>query len=239
MAFFPVSGATGDNMNELKNVLTAANAITTLYYQSTTALIFLSPYSNKVIKFTTTSSLQLTIGDAWTSGTTITNPVIVGYPYSNTFSSTGAHGIITTTDTLVFAIAGGNDSVIYVFSKFTNTNFMVCCTGASNAIPSSYQMRTYNTTTMEQLLPAFYPYLMTSDTSYYHQYNMVWRTFLNLYYRNYQFTASVRTLMRNADLGVGVVFEISGNDVLVPFRNFKDVSVFDQNTCILIVGGNL
>lgn len=240
MAFFPVSGATGDNMNELKNVLTAANAITTLYYRSTVALIFLSPYSNKVIKFTNTAGLQLIIGDAWTSGTTITNPIIVGFPYNGTFLSTASHAIITTADTLVFAISGGtNSSVIYIFSKFTDGAFMVCCTDSVNSLPSNYQMRTYNTTTMEQLLPAFYSYLMKSDTNYYHQFNPIWRTYLNLYYRNHQFTASVRELTRNADLGVGVVFEISGNDVIVPLRNFKDVSTYDQNTCLIIIGGNV
>lgn len=239
MAFFPVSGATGDNMNEIKNVLTAANAITTLYYQSTSVLVFLSPYSNKVIRFDTDRDFRITIGDAWTSGTTITNAITIGYPYSNTFSSTAAHAIITTADTLVFAIAGGTDSVVYIFSKFTNTNFMACCTAASSAIPASYVMRAYNTTTMEQLLPAFYPYLMTSDTSYYHQYNPVWRTFLNSYYRDFQFTSSLRVLMRNANLGVGKVFEIAGNDVIVPFEWFKDDSTYDQNTCMIIVGGNL
>lgn len=239
MALFPVSGATGDNMNELKNVLTAANAITTLYYQSTTALIFLSPYSNKVIKLlVNTGRLQLIVGDAWTSTTTITNPILVGSSYGDTPSTTGAHAIIKTADTLVFALSGVS-SVIFIFSKFTNTNFMVCCTDSHASLPDTYVMRVYNTTIMEKLLPAFYPYLLKSDTNYYHQFNPVWRTALNLYYRDYQFTSSVRELMRNADLGAGIVFEVSGNDVIVPFRYLKDVILYDQNTCMVIVGGNI
>lgn len=239
MALFPVSGASGDNMNALKNALVAANAITTLYYQSTTALIFLSPYSNKVIKFTvTTSRLTLTIGDAWTSTTTITNPIVVGSSYGDTIVSTGSHAIITTADTLVFALSGVS-SVIFIFSKFTNTNFMVCCTDSNASLPDTYVMRIYNTTIMEKLLPAFYPYKMTSDTNYYHQFNPVWRTALNLYYRDYQFTASIRELMRNADLGAGIVFEISGNDIIVPFTNLKDVVLYNQNTCMIIKGGNI
>lgn len=240
MAVFPVPGNTGNNIGALRSALQSAGVITTLYYETTTTLIFSTPYSNKVIKFTNADGISLFVGDAWTSGATITNQVQISRPYQSSFGSTNSHAVITGPDTFVVAIAGGS-TVTHCFTKFTNGHFVVMTTENDNSLAGSYYMRTYNTTLMEQLLPAFYPYkVITQDTLYYQQFNPIWRTYVGVYFRDYQFVPTVRILMRAADLGAGISYEIAGNDVVCPLRNFKDSGgSFDLITTIVIKGGNI
>lgn len=240
MAIFPVSGTSGANITALKNALISAGAITTLFYeQVNNTIIFSSPYSDKIIKITNGGSagFSLFMGDAWTSTTTITNSVTIFNPYIDTFNG-GSHALIKTPDTLSICIAGNSDSFVIHFTKFTNGHFVVICTASSQNTPASYMARVYNTTVSELLYPTFVATRMLSDTGYYHQYNPQWKTNGNVY-RNYQLTATLRILTRSANLGTQVMYEQSGNDIIVPFECIRDTILQVHNTCAIILNGAL
>lgn len=62
-----------NSLTDLIAALTAASLITEIKYQASEVFVFSTPLTSKVIKIDTSTGLRVYRGDAWTSGTTITN----------------------------------------------------------------------------------------------------------------------------------------------------------------------
>ena len=88
---------------DILSALQAQNLITELKYQDSTNLIFTTPLTDKVIRLYMLNSGDTTFcayyGDAWTSGTTITNSVKIADFKDN------ASNMYLVTDTTFFSLA--------------------------------------------------------------------------------------------------------------------------------------
>lgn len=143
---------TTNPIDEVATALDNAGLITTEHYRSATDLIITTPVCSKVIRIYISASykiLSMYYGDAWTSGTTITNSRQFVYTYE---TSSAIH-IITDNDYFFIQTETGTSAYYntgYV-GKLTNGDKL--CFGLSSASGSSYYTnnRIYNVTTGEEL----------------------------------------------------------------------------------------
>lgn len=96
---------------DIKAALQAKGKLTTLYFEDASNLIVLTPYTTKVIRFASTGAIF--VGDAWTSGTTITNSKAVN-PIQTAFDT--ASKLTLTEKVLCFSGYGVNTSFA-IFGK--------------------------------------------------------------------------------------------------------------------------
>jgi len=102
-------------INDLETALNAKGLITLTKYKDATNLIFTTPLTGKVIKInilnTTTSIVRAYYGDAWTSGTTITNSVTFSYASTGTDIDLAAADLYA--DTNFFALLAKTNDGTY------------------------------------------------------------------------------------------------------------------------------
>lgn len=210
-----------------------AGVITSILYESATALVFTSPYTGKVLYLSNKGGL--TCGDAWISSTSLTNPVVLlkGYTLSGT-----AGVVISTTNSFTYGSAYSTSAITSAtISKFVNgDNF---CIGQYSAAGSTYSGYFYNMTKNEYLKPDIISRMLT-PTGFYYDYSPLLRLGDTYVYRDYQFIPEIRFITRS-NFGLTPFYEISGNDVLysmcyiISFSN--ELQYLD---CTMILkGGNL
>jgi hypothetical protein len=119
---------------DIVTALTAKGLITNILYQSATYLVFTTPLTSKVIKIyaaTGTTSVVIYYGDAWTSGSTITNQVtffscssgitlvsiiadttwfFIACESSTSYMGYGYVGALSNGDVVVFGFAGSSSN---------------------------------------------------------------------------------------------------------------------------------
>lgn len=127
----------------LSTALTTAGIITTNHYDTSENLIVTTTRSNKVIRFlTTTIRLVVYYGDAYTSGTTITNQVTLNASFSAT---TDEAKLIVTADLLAIGYRStGNQYTQVIFSKTNNVSPEYIVFSCSNNNTTSVHRDTTN-----------------------------------------------------------------------------------------------
>lgn len=144
MAIYTLNVSSAALLREsLSAALTTAGVITTNHYDTSENLIVTTTRSNKVIRFLTTNiRTQVFYGDAYTSGTTITNQVTL----NTIFSGTTDEAKLIVTDVLL-AIGYRNTVNQYtyvVFSQADSVTEEYIVFGHSNQLTTSVHRDTTN-----------------------------------------------------------------------------------------------
>lgn len=141
-----------NSMSDLRAFLNDKSLITLEKYAAAEALVFTTPLTSKVLKMETSTGLTLFMGDAWTSGTTITNES--GFANSGHDWAEIQHCQIIADSNffLIHSYCTGNQGVAYV-GALTNGDVIVfgLCTRYDQN--SSRFNWAYNLTTGNPLMP--------------------------------------------------------------------------------------
>lgn len=228
-----------NSIAEMKRVLNLSGLITQIYYESPTYLIFSSPRFNKVIKLT--SVLALFVGDAWTSGSTITNEIAVNLPYSQSWGSGSAAWFVVTPDIMCFTTGHPTDTKYCNFWAIgkLDTGDSIIISSCSNNQDSggSNCARWYNSTTNEQYTPTFSPFgMMTDAGNYFNTFDIPFKTAGTSIYRPGALVGA-KFLFKAPSLNEAI--QIFNPDVVVSFRYFKTTQWLDFQCSLLILNGNV
>lgn len=140
-------------IEDLKAALNAAGLITSVLYEASGYLIFSSPLISKVIKINLNnlSNCIISYGDAWTSGSTITNEVIFSASHTGTVTN-----LQIVVDAAWFCIIFQNgNGALFTYIGVTDTSKALLFGLTSRNDSNSYNnCKAYNMTDGVQIYPA-------------------------------------------------------------------------------------
>jgi hypothetical protein len=144
MAVYTINISSSTTMRtSLVDALTAAGILTTNHYNASDDLIVTTTRSNKVLRFNFgTSRMTVYYGDAYSSGTTITNQVTV-----SSFGSLTAESCVAIITDKLFYIGERSTTSSFsgaVFGRVTSANQEYICIGWSSGIVSAVIKDTTN-----------------------------------------------------------------------------------------------
>lgn len=122
----PIYHPVPSDMISLRNALFATGVITNEYYLTDTYYIFkTSIYPDKVFEFTLLSStFRMYIGDSWTSGTSITNSIMI----LNSFATVPTGVTVAYNGALVFSEYAGSLMHGVLFDTVAESGQPICAT---------------------------------------------------------------------------------------------------------------
>lgn len=235
MAVYPIDCVNGNAgiIASIKSALLAADIVTTIHYEVAPFLIFTSTRSNKVIKIDVTNGVY--IGDAYTSGSTVTNQKNIVVP-GNILISSGS--VIVSPDYLVFALRSSsaiNFNAIFGVTDVGGVNVAYGSQSSTTAVSSCLAWNCANTTPVE-LLPAYTiitPIL--APDNFWYQSDMYFKDVAtNVLLPNPM--KSMKMLSKGREIEYNVL--IYGDDALVNLGYIKATANL-TDCCMLLVGGNV
>lgn len=209
----------------------AAGKMGTIHYESGSTMVYSLVGHAGVFKLTLGIFYS---GDAWTSGATITNQLLLSSPYIVIASGMTAV-LITTLDYSVVVLNNGIAPGVYtvVFTKDIGGRDLALCLG-ENPSTSYANSWSYDRVSREELYPAFITYgLLTDAAGFLYSTEIILKNSGN--FIRTTSISKVKLLFQTMILDTHVVY---GNDVVVPAGYTSDgLTGFKAN--FLLVGGNL
>lgn len=209
----------------MKESLIAAGAVTTELYTGAWDFIFTSPFSNKVIRICENGTIY--IGDAWTSGTTISN--------QKTVQGTGADpvewAIIVTPDVLAFCHRGGfvHSTVFCTTVDGTGKYVLAFCSADNSSQNQAWSWNTIPTVPVEMApVSSLDSQIVRSPDGYYYQEDIYMREWNSGYVPHPSPMKGVKAIYAGSI--VSPAFDIYQSDVVL--RAYRT-----QNSYGLFFGG--
>lgn len=218
----------------IKSILQGAGLITNIYYETVNYLIFSSPRSNKIIKIQDTSFMS--VGDAWTSTTTITNEVLINSNISDPYD----WAIVITPDILAFTVKNGAgataDCFCVSFAKTVDASKNVVI-GHGSPSNSSYRYSCWDITsgTAIQLKPVQFGINESAvdGSGFYYSLDHYVKTMNG----NTVYPSPIKGLkiVLNGALSQSQAYQKFGNDIVVHgrFTNWNQISDMGANFIII------
>lgn len=230
---------TVNGISEMKRILNlAGGVITNILFESTTSIIFSTPRSNKLIRITNT--LNLFVGDSYTSGSTMVNEVLICTPFDNIYSSTFNAWMIITPDIVCYSVShpsSTSNTAFWMLGKLNNNDFCVLSGDSGSTQSTNNFSRWYNTTQAIQLVPAFIPSgIMTDNANFYTTYDMPFKIAgIDQYFSGK--LNGLKWLQKAFSQNESI--QIFGNDIVVGCKQMHNTGIVGISTSLLILNGNV
>lgn len=225
---------------EFKRVMIAAGLLGTIHYESTTIFIFSTIRSNKVIRVT--NFLLMSVGDSYTSGTVVNNPVTVFNPYFNSAWVTGSIAyLVVTPDILAFCHASPTDVAVchsIIFGRLDNTEYIIITsTSSGTGADASYPNRWYNSSINEILMPVFTARTPTIDSlNNFHTFDMPFKNESTNIYRAGKIVGA-KWIFKPPITSEPI--QIFNPDILISMQYERSSLLYSMNCSLLVIGGNI